>query len=66
MSENVMSDMMKFYLAGLVIGIGCIANLAVGRGVLGAFLFSIGLLLILTKEYKLYTGLANILWLFCA
>lgn len=56
MSENVMSDMMKSYLAGLVIGIGCIANMAVGRGVLGAFLFSIGLLLILTKEYKLYTG----------
>lgn len=48
-------------LAGIFIGLGCIVNLAVGGGVLGAFLFSIGLIAVLRFEAYLFTGKAGLL-----
>lgn len=47
--------LIKSILAGLCISIASYIYLQIG-GVLGAILFSIGLLLILTMEFKLFTG----------
>lgn len=47
---------MKSMLAGLAISIGCIVYLSVGGGALGAFLFSIGLLLVIVFKFNLFTG----------
>lgn len=46
-------------LAGLFISIGCIVNLSVGGGVIGATLFSLGLLSVVNYRLKLYTGTAG-------
>ena len=47
------------FLAGLFISIGCIVNLSVGGGVVGAVLFSLGLLSVVSYRLKLYTGTAG-------
>lgn len=47
------------FLAGLFISIGCIVNLSVGGGVVGAVLFSLGLLSVVNYRLKLYTGTAG-------
>jgi len=51
---------MKFYiqslLAGLLIGMGDIVYVVSENHILGAFLFSLGLISILIKGYPLYTG----------
>lgn len=46
----------KSLLAGLAISLGCIVYLSVGGGALGAFLFSVGLLLVIKFEFNLFTG----------
>ena len=43
-------------MAGVSISIGAILYINLNGGILGALLFSIGLLLILQFKYKLYTG----------
>lgn len=45
-------------LAGLCISIGCIVNLQVG-GICGAILFSVGLISVVSFQYKLFTGMAG-------
>jgi formate/nitrite transporter FocA (FNT family) len=50
-----MNLLIKSILAGICIAIGAITYLNVG-GVAGAILFSLGLLIILNFELKLYTG----------
>jgi formate/nitrite transporter FocA (FNT family) len=45
-------------LAGVWISFGCILNLILG-GVLGAFMFCIGLTAVVSFSYKLYTGTAG-------
>lgn len=47
-------------LAGILIAMGCIAYLTVG-GILGAFMFSFGLLVILRLRLDLYTGKVGLL-----
>lgn len=47
-------------LAGVMIALGCVLYLKMG-GVLGAFLFSIGLLSVIKYEFKLFTGRAGLL-----
>ena len=51
---------LKFYikslLSGVLIGLGDIIYVVSENHILGAFLFSLGLLTILIKEYPLYTG----------
>lgn len=47
---------MKSFLAGVCISLGGTAYLASEVKLVGAFLFSIGLLLICTMEYNLFTG----------
>lgn len=42
--------------AGLCISIGCVAYMKTGRGLLGAVLFSLGLLTVMALKYDLYTG----------
>lgn len=59
--ENIKNIINKFepsksILAGMFIGIGGLAYLSVTTSFLGALLFSIGLLVILTQGYYLYTG----------
>ena len=46
-------------LAGLCISIGCIVNLMVGGGVIGAVLFTFGLITVVHYKYALYTGTAG-------
>lgn len=45
-------------LAGMMIALGCVLYIKIG-GVLGAFLFSIGLLSVVQYEFKLFTGRAG-------
>jgi len=45
----------KFY-AGVVIGLGAVANLALGGGIVGACVFSFALLLICALGFDLFTG----------
>ena len=51
---------MKSILAGILISIGGIAYMSVG-GVIGAILFSLGLMTIVTFKYDLFTGKAGLL-----
>lgn len=46
----------KAVYAGFMIGIGGIVNLSVDNKVIGALLFSFGLLTIVTQGFYLYTG----------
>ncbi len=43
-------------MAGVLIGFGCIAYVVCAPKVLGAFLFSLGLLTVVIQEKRLYTG----------
>ena len=51
----------KAIKAGILIGLGCIAYITVENKYIGAGLFSLGLLGILTQELKLYTGVIGFL-----
>lgn len=42
-----------------MIGIGCLVYVMVGQPIIGAFLFSLGLLTVIEKQYNLYTGKAG-------
>ena len=53
--------MLLSILAGMLIAMGGTINLAVGSGMLGAVLFSLGLLTILHFQLKLFTGKAGLL-----
>ena len=46
----------KSLLAGMLIGLGCVAYVASPVKYVGSFLFSLGLLTIMVKSYFLYTG----------
>ena len=46
-------------LAGVCISIGCIVNLMVGGGPLGAILFTFGLITVVHYKYALFTGTAG-------
>lgn len=50
------SILVKAILAGLFIGIAGVVYLSVDNKVIGALLFSFGLLMVVTKGYYLYTG----------
>lgn len=50
-------DFIKAVLAGMCISTGCLCYLSADNKVIGAFLFSIGLLTILTYNLRLYTGM---------
>lgn len=43
-------------LAGILIGIGGMVNVSVGGGIIGALLFSLGLLTVIENKYLLFTG----------
>ena len=51
-----MNMIIKGFLAGMMIGIAALLNCCVGGGVVGAFLFTIGLLTICIQGFKLFTG----------
>lgn len=46
-------------LAGICISIGCIVNIMSGGGVIGAILFTFGLITVVHYKYALYTGTAG-------
>ena len=47
---------LKSLSGGFLIGFGCIANVMSDNKIIGAFLFSLGLLTVIVTESKLYTG----------
>lgn len=47
---------LKSILAGVLIGIGGIAYLSINNHIIGAIFFSFGLIVIIAREYNLYTG----------
>lgn len=53
----VRNSMLKSILAGIMIGISCTIYLSVENKVIGALLFSFGLLIILFFNFRLYTGI---------
>lgn len=46
----------KKFLAGVAIGLGCMAYVSVDNKYIGALLFSIGLLTICARKWELFTG----------
>lgn len=46
-------------LAGICISIGCVVNIMSGGGVIGAILFTFGLITVVHYRYALYTGTAG-------
>lgn len=51
-----MEKLIKSILAGLMIGLGGIICLSLDNKIIGAFLFSIGLFMIVTYKFNLFTG----------
>lgn len=54
--KNNISTMILSIYAGLMIGIGGYVYLSVDSKIIGAFIFSFGLLTIVTQKFYLYTG----------
>ena len=54
--KSVISILIDSVFAGVLISVGCIVSLSVGGGVIGSFLFSIGLLAICVMQFSLFTG----------
>ena len=55
-TSQPLSFIVKSILAGMLIGCGCLAYVVIENKHIGSFLFSLGLLTIIIKEYNLYTG----------
>ena len=55
-TSHPLSFIVKSILAGMLIGCGCLAYVVIENKYIGSFLFSLGLLTIIIKEYNLYTG----------
>lgn len=60
--EEVVLLICKGLLAGIMIGIGDMVNMMCANKVVGAFLFSLGLLNILHNQLYLYTGKIGMIW----
>ena len=56
MPKKILEFILKSLLAGVLIGFGCIAFIAVESHILGSFLFSLGLLTVVIQGANLYTG----------
>lgn len=57
--KNSFNLSLSAILAGICISIGCIVNLSVGGGIIGAVLFTFGLITVVHYKYALYTGTAG-------
>ena len=55
-TNNFKSEFLKSILAGVCISMGCICYLSVENRIIGAFLFSVGLISILNYKLVLFTG----------
>lgn len=56
MKKEIQDGLLKAIVAGMCIGIAGLVYLSVENHVIGALLFSFGLLVIVTRGYYLYTG----------
>ena len=56
MKKDILSYLIKSILAGIMIGIGGTIYLSVDNKVIGSFLFAIGLFMIVSRGFNLYTG----------
>lgn len=56
MKKDILAFIIKSILAGIMIGIGGTIYLSLDNKVIGASLFAIGLFMIVTRGYNLYTG----------
>ena len=54
--QKILQFILNSLLAGVLIGFGCIAFVAVESHILGSFLFSLGLLTVIIQGANLYTG----------
>lgn len=54
--NKILNWFIKSILAGMFIGIGCLAYLSSPDKIVGAFLFTVGLFVILTFKLNLFTG----------
>lgn len=61
-SDEVVLLICKGLLAGIMIGIGDMVNMMCENKVIGAFMFSLGLLNILHNQLFLYTGKIGMIW----
>ena len=55
-SKEILNNLLKAILSGIMIGVGGTIYLSLDNKVIGAFLFAIGLFIICTRELNLYTG----------
>ncbi len=56
MKKEILGYFIKAVLAGIMIAIGGTIYLSLDNKVVGSFLFAIGLFIIVTRKYNLYTG----------
>lgn len=61
--KDILAIAIRSILAGMAISLGCIASLLAANKVVGAVFFTVGLFLVLTRQYDLYTG--KIGYVFC-
>ena len=54
--NKILNWFIKSVLAGMFIGIGCLAYLSSPDKIIGALLFTVGLFVILTFKLNLFTG----------
>lgn len=56
MREFIIRPLISSILSGMLIGCGCLIYMSSNNNVIGAFLFSFGLITIVLRGYLLYTG----------
>lgn len=62
MKNTFLKELILSIFAGISISLGCMIYLMIENKIIGAVFFSVGLFLVLTRKYNLYTGkVANIL-----
>lgn len=56
MIKDNIENIIKSIFGGISIGLACIVFILINNKIIGSFCFSIGLFLILTRDYNLFTG----------
>ncbi len=62
MKEKILKPLLSAMLSGVLISCGCMIYMSAANNVVGAFLFSFGLITIVLRGYLLYTGKIGYVW----
>ena len=54
--KRFLKGLVPSVMAGLIVSVGCVMFLSIADSVVGAIFFTLGLFLVLTRGYDLYTG----------